>query len=666
MNTVRRWDVHFTGGETLYDFLERIEELAECYSIPLDRLLPTLPETLRGKALQWFRVRKAEIPSWAQFRTAAEQFFLPRRHLHQLEDAIRQRRQQGREKAKDYILTMQTMIRQHPIMSRENYLERIYDGLRVEYRLFAKRSEFRTIEELMELTDEFELLQLEATRQSRQTAHSLSPLTEEYSREESCWRCKERGHMRHQCRKARRLFCSRCGRDNVMSRDCRCDNASTLTTVRLRHGKIPQSAAIDEQPLNEKMDGRHYVKLTIEGLNVRALVDTGATLTYVGDTIRKHLEGKKIACAPSVRNVQLADRTCVVSSYTYQVTILCNNKPTHMRVSTLPNLAEYMILGMDFLRERGLTLTLDGNLLPPATPTQNTIIAKLSTVTEGKHLRATQNAERAVFLNHHQRIFGGITGPSRAAEHVISLKHDRPLKQRYCPRNSAMQQIKNAEVDEHRITHNFTAAYAPHETPTERANRVIKTMIAQRSKADHRTWNREVPQTAFTMNTAHHEATQALAAEINFGRSIETAQQIRTEGAVPEESPTVSPTITDLREKINKNLAKADYDASASPTGFATNGKGMAMATQQGDYTAGTNISRLYPNLMQTVHPLLSISECADNTTDRKKIEDKTARPTETEAPEKISENQKENIRINLGTTVILGSDAFNIFYIFF
>ncbi|XP_067621585.1 uncharacterized protein [Eurosta solidaginis] len=430
MNTVRRWDVHFTGGETLYDFLERIEELAECYSIPLDRLLPTLPETLRGKALQWFRIRKAEILSWAQFRTAAEQFFLPRRHLHQLEDAIRQRRQQGREKAKDYILAMQTMIRQHPIMSRENHLERIYDGLRVEYRLFAKRSEFRTIEELMELTEEFELLQLEATRQSRQTAHSLSSLSEEYSREESCWRCKELGHMRHQCRKARRLFCSRCGRDNVLSRDCWCDKASTLTPVRLRHRKTPQSAAIDEQPPNEMMDGRHYVKVTIEGLNVRALLDTGATLTYVGDTIRKHLEGKKIACAPSVRNVQLTDRTCVVSSYTYPVTILCNNKPTHMRVFTLPNLAEYMILGMDFRRERRLTLTLDGNILPPATPTQNTIFAKLSTVTERKHLRSTQNAELAVFLNHHQRIFGGITGPSRAAEHVISLKYDRPLKRR--------------------------------------------------------------------------------------------------------------------------------------------------------------------------------------------------------------------------------------------
>ncbi|XP_036322552.1 uncharacterized protein LOC118736608 [Rhagoletis pomonella] len=101
VSTVRRWDVHYSGGDTLHDFLERIEELAECYQITPDQLLPTLSEILRGRALQWFRVRRPHITTWAIFRTEVERFFLPRRHVSQLEDAICQRRQQSREKAKE-------------------------------------------------------------------------------------------------------------------------------------------------------------------------------------------------------------------------------------------------------------------------------------------------------------------------------------------------------------------------------------------------------------------------------------------------------------------------------------------------------------------------------------------------------------------------------------
>ncbi|XP_017466910.1 PREDICTED: uncharacterized protein LOC108359520 [Rhagoletis zephyria] len=226
MSTVRRWDVHYSGGDALHDFLDRIEKLAECYRILPDQLLPTLPEILRGKALQWFRVQRQQITTWARFRAGAEKFFLPKRHITQLEDTIRQRKQMHREKAKDYILALQTLIRQHPVMCYENHLERIYDGLRAEYRLFVKRSEFQTIEELMELTDEYELLKNEEARQSRQAAHSLSTISNRYDARNTCWRCKRRGHQRYHCHYPRRLFCSRCGQDELSPETAHAPNQS--------------------------------------------------------------------------------------------------------------------------------------------------------------------------------------------------------------------------------------------------------------------------------------------------------------------------------------------------------------------------------------------------------------------------------------------------------
>ncbi|XP_017487598.1 PREDICTED: uncharacterized protein LOC108375949 [Rhagoletis zephyria] len=290
MSTVRHWDVHYSGGDTLPDFLERIEEL-ECYQITPDQLLPTLSEILRGKALQWFRVRRPHITTWAVFCTEVERFFLPRRHVSQLEDAIRQRKQLNRGKAKDYILTLQTLIRQHPTMCNEDHLERIYEGLRVEYRLFIKRSEFQTIEELIELTDEYELLKSEEARQTRQAAHCLSTPDERYDGKNTCWRCKKRGHHRFQCR---------CGRDGTLSRNCLCRKEKTATL------KSPADKTTTSRPGWQGRDGRFYVNVLVEGMDVRALIATGATLTYINEYLCKHLEQRNIQPQLDKQNVQLA------------------------------------------------------------------------------------------------------------------------------------------------------------------------------------------------------------------------------------------------------------------------------------------------------------------------------------------------------------------------
>ncbi|XP_036346931.1 uncharacterized protein LOC118756270 [Rhagoletis pomonella] len=59
------------------------------------------------------------------------------------------------------------------------------------------------------------------------------------------------------------------------------------------------------------------------------------------------------------------------------------------------------------------------------------------------------------------------------------------------------------------------------------------------------------------MNTAQHESTQASAAEINFGRNPAAPQQIRSEGAVPEEHPATPPAITELWTEIKGHLTAA-------------------------------------------------------------------------------------------------------------
>lgn len=91
---------------------------------------------------------------------------------------------------------------------------------------------------------------------------------------------------------------------------------------------------------------------------------------------------------------------------------------------------------------------LDGQPVDVTVSRRSDELAKLCTLNTREHLSNKQKEELENFLECHQKRFSEITGPSTAAEHVITLKHDRPLKQRYYPRYPAMQKVINEEVDE--------------------------------------------------------------------------------------------------------------------------------------------------------------------------------------------------------------------------
>ncbi|GBP11138.1 hypothetical protein EVAR_60627_1, partial [Eumeta japonica] len=97
--TVRRWNLTYQGGDDLMEFLERLEELVECYQFNCNQLLPSMLEILKDRALQWYRVKRGDIHTWTDFKTAAIRFFLPKRYLGQLEERIHQRKQGVKEKA---------------------------------------------------------------------------------------------------------------------------------------------------------------------------------------------------------------------------------------------------------------------------------------------------------------------------------------------------------------------------------------------------------------------------------------------------------------------------------------------------------------------------------------------------------------------------------------
>lgn len=67
-------------------------------------------------------------------------------------------------------------------------------------------------------------------------------------------------------------------------------------------------------------------------------------------------------------------------------------------------------------------------------------------------------------------------------------------------------------------TLSYTPLYYPRADPTERVNRVVKTMIAQPLKEDHRRWADKLSAIGCAICTSRHEFTGFTSFFANFGR----------------------------------------------------------------------------------------------------------------------------------------------------
>lgn len=243
---VRKWSIRFDGGTDAIEFIERVEELAECFNIPLNRLIKTLPELLRGRALAWHRNNRLDFRSWEQFTAGFYAFFVPSRYRKNLQREILERKQKSTESARDFSNSMQTMLRRDG-QSPEGRMNRIYENLRTEYKMYIRPGDFKNLDELLDLADEFEFVRLEIRNEEKRSTQTSRNMAIEdsrpgymvnYDRSTCCFRCGKRGHGRSNCRNTPILFCSFCGKVGIRSVDC-------------HPGNFRAGANLDRAPANQ-------------------------------------------------------------------------------------------------------------------------------------------------------------------------------------------------------------------------------------------------------------------------------------------------------------------------------------------------------------------------------------------------------------------------------
>ena len=220
MDRVRKWGCVFDGRDA-FAFLERVSDLREGYGVTGPQLLRCLPELLRGDPLLWYRNHRHTWSTWTAFEQAFRRRFLPLNVQKQLRREALDRQQRDGETFNRFVDSICTTMRRAGNFTESEQLELILDNMDPELRIHVRAEDTDDLDTLTERVNELELLN------ERRKAVKKAPITTRtaaatvpYDRDNCCWRCKQRGHTRVDCRKPAKKFCSQCGKDGVFTRDC--------------------------------------------------------------------------------------------------------------------------------------------------------------------------------------------------------------------------------------------------------------------------------------------------------------------------------------------------------------------------------------------------------------------------------------------------------------
>lgn len=211
------------------------------------------------------------------------------------------------------------------------------------------------------------------------------------------------------------------------------------------------------------------MNLWVAGKVFRALLDTGATKSYISDDLARFLESNNIKPVSTKAQTILADGSTSILNHQYAFTFEVDQEilSTALRNLTECTMHEHALFGMDLLKRLGHTLSKRPEpcstlryIRPDDSCKLDEVIEDLKHwftsqqpknifvcgLTSRSELTGEEEEKLSSTLNKILPEFVKLPSASHITEHVIKMKHQRPLKQRYYPRNQFMKSVINEQL----------------------------------------------------------------------------------------------------------------------------------------------------------------------------------------------------------------------------
>ncbi len=251
--------------------------------------------------------------------------------------------------------------------------------------------------------------------------------------------------------------------------------------------------------------GRLYALIKLGGEPAEAVIDTGASKSFVSSRLAERMDttgsGKKVTVA---MQIQMADGTTSKIYDAVETNIQLGQSSLQAVLHVMPGAIDDVILGLDTLGSMGAKISCGGHqvvltapdaqhtaafyTMPPekvGNATATTPKSRLQKSSRTKcnkrrklkcrrinrvEPRSTINERNEAarirdFLAEELQKFETMSGVTTVAEHKITMTDNRPIKQRYFPRNPAMQAVINNEIDELLSKGCIEPSHSPHSAP---------------------------------------------------------------------------------------------------------------------------------------------------------------------------------------------------------
>ncbi|KMQ85218.1 reverse ribonuclease integrase, partial [Lasius niger] len=415
INQMRKWGCQFDGRDPLF-FLERVDELKTAYGFPDGQILKGLPELMKGDALLWHRNNREDWHSWGNFERAFRAQYLPRRYQAALRREAADRRQKPGEKFAKYATDLLILMRRAGGFTRGEQLDRLYDNMNPEYKLYVRYDEAASLAELQARASEYEEIEQQRrdTRKADRTDAARPAVAAAYNRTECCWRLR-----------ARR------GPHEGLS------SAAGKRIAGRGHGDRKQypEPRISYTP-------RPHLDIQVHNRRYSALLNTGSEISFVNDQTAEQLRQEGCSIQAHEEQIQLANGAAAEMAGIVTLPVRINRQLYRHEFAVLPSLESQVLIGADLWERTGI------HIPPPPWRPKNRAAPRCGVT--GGLTTCTQREQRQLqgFLRTELAKFEAVRGPTTLAQHHIRLRDTAPIKQRYRPRNPAMQAIIDREVED--------------------------------------------------------------------------------------------------------------------------------------------------------------------------------------------------------------------------
>lgn len=245
---IYQWGIRYSGSNlSINAFLERVSELKDARNATSYDLWRYAVDFFEGEALIWYRANKEYATNWEDLVVLLKKTFQKPFYQEELLAEINARTQGSEESVVIYIAVMQNMFNRLPVkISEQEKLSIILKNVQPYYQRAVCRDVFCSIPDLINVLRVIERTKINCDNfeKPRTFRNSLEPdlayhadcfnvgvqemvkvdeVSNAAGQVKRCWNCRERGHVFRECSVPKqRLFCYRCGRFGVTSKDCEC------------------------------------------------------------------------------------------------------------------------------------------------------------------------------------------------------------------------------------------------------------------------------------------------------------------------------------------------------------------------------------------------------------------------------------------------------------